>query len=488
MSAAVAFTAVMIAREFILNRKSGNARLNVVIAVLNLSFGILFILRATYILTEPGYVFLTNNIVDMAFFTLLPLFEVSWNVCFFIINSHRTYAELEKTVHDKILLDDVAIAAYADYREIFNSSNDAIFVYGTVTGDLLDINAKATQMYGYTLAELKEIVDFSSGEPGYTHDDALNMIKKAIDGEPQIFEWKSRNKNGDVFWVEINLKRVQIGSSDRIVAIIRDIEERKRAEEQRRANDEKMQQVQRLESLGVMAGGIAHDFNNLLMIIQGNIDMAHMSVSHESRPGKFLNAAAKACVSAAELTKQMLAYAGKGRMLIQSVNVNDLIDEIKSILEANLTKNININCSLDKGIPKIAADSSQIKQLIINLVINASEAIGDAPGKISIKTGVHVFDDALMDDDSILMSDNMEPGSFIFIEVSDTGSGIDKAALSKIFEPFFSTKITGRGLGLAAVMGIIRNMGGAIRVISEKGKGTVFTLYLPSVERSPGAI
>jgi PAS domain S-box-containing protein len=481
-SVIVCFISIMLAWEFIKHMESDNPKLNVAAAWLYAIFGSVFLLKGIFILLLQSTTFMTDSIVDTVFFTLLPLFEISWSVVFLMLNSQRVYNELGTALREKVISSEAAIAASADYREIFNNSNDAIFVDDIAAGSMIDANKKATEMYGYTVEQIRNM-DFgvlSSGEPGYTQAEAIGWIMKAITGEPQVFEWKAKDKQGRIFWVEVSLKRAKLGGIDRVISAIRDIDERKHAEEERRANEEKMQQVQRLESLGVMAGGIAHDFNNLLMVIMGNIDMGRMSIPVDSQAFKFLSAAEKACLNAADITKQMLAYAGRGRALVHSVNINDVIDEINGILTVNISKKVKINYTLDKNMTNIAADSSQIKQLVMNLVINASEAIGDNEGMISVRTGISHFTQAILPGENILMVENLKNGSFGYIEVKDTGCGIDEKNLGMIFDPFFTTKFIGRGLGLATVIGIVRNMGGAVKVESVQGRGSVFTLYLPA--------
>jgi PAS domain S-box-containing protein len=260
------------------------------------------------------------------------------------------------------------------------------------------------------------------------------------------------------------------GMVNLILGVSRDITERIMVQE-------KIQQVQKLESLGVLAGGIAHDFNNLLTVILGNIDLSLMSMPEDSKVAQNLKSAEKACISAADLTRQMLAYAGKGQFFVQDVFINEVIAEIGMVMSSNLSKKVSIKYDFKKDIPFITADPGQLKQLVMNLVMNASEAIGDNEGDIKVVTGIKTA--GITNISGILLAENLNTGSCIFIKVSDTGCGMDEDMRLRIFDPFYSTKFTGRGLGLAAVLGIVRSMGGAIKVQSEPGSGSVFTLYLP---------
>ncbi len=480
-SLSLSVTALILAREFIINRKSGSMMLNLIIASMNIVFGLSFLSRGLYILTFKDYRFFSNNPSDMAFFTMLPLFEVAWNVFFIMLNSQRTYNDLDAAMKEKIKADDAAIAANADYREIFNNANDAIFVDDIETGAMIDINNKMIEMYGYTREEVLQIDigTLSSGEPGYTQDDAIGLVKKAIEGQPQLFEWKARDKSGRIFWVEVNLKRVSLGGVDRVLAIARDIDDRKRAEEERRRNEEKIQQVQKLESLGVLAGGIAHDFNNLLMVILGNIDMSIISVPPDSIIAKNLKTAENACITAANLTRQMLAYAGKTQFIVQDINLNEIIKEMDTTVSLAASKKAEIKYDLYDKLPSFTADPGQIKQLLMALVMNAAEAIGEREGVIRVKTGVCGFKEVASETRNIFLAENLKEGEYVFLEVSDTGYGIEGDILPMIFDPFFTTKFVGRGLGLAAAMGIIKSVNGAIRVESSPGKGSVFTFYFP---------
>jgi PAS domain S-box-containing protein len=480
----ISISALILAREFIINRKSGSKTLNQIIASMNIVFALAFLSRGIYILTFQDYRFLSNNHSDMAFFTMLPLFEVAWNVFFILLNSQRTYDDLDTAMEEKIKADEAVIAANADYREIFDNANDAIFIDDIKTGSMIDVNKKMIEMYGYSREEILQINigALSSGEPGYTQDDAIGLVKKAIEGQPQLFEWKARDKSGRIFWVEVNLKRVSLGGIDRVIAIARNIDERKCAEEERRKNDEKIQQVQKLESLGVLAGGIAHDFNNLLMIILGNIDMSMMSIPLDSAVVKNLKMAENACINAANLTRQMLAYAGKTQFIIQNVNLNEIIKDMDTAVSLAASKKAEMKYNLSDGLPCFTADPGQIKQLFMALVMNAAEAIGENEGVISVKTGVCGFDKITSGKGNIFLVENIRQVEYVFLEVSDSGCGIESDILPKIFDPFFTTKFVGRGLGLAAAMGIMKSMDSTVKVESSPGKGSAFTFYFPVIE------
>jgi PAS domain S-box-containing protein len=254
------------------------------------------------------------------------------------------------------------------------------------------------------------------------------------------------------------------------------------AEEERRNLEQQVQQAQKLESLGVLAGGIAHDFNNLLMAIMGNAEIASMKVEKESSVYDNLMEVERISKRAADLCSQMLAYSGKGRFIVEALDLNEVVHEMPHLLEVSISKKAHLEYDLNKSIPAIKADPTQMRQVVMNLITNASEAIGDNVGTIYISTGIEECDSATLCD-SYLYGKDLPKGSYVFLEVSDSGCGMDEETVNKIFDPFFTTKFTGRGLGLAAVLGIIRGHDGVIRVESRPGLGTTIRVLFPSIQK-----
>ncbi len=249
------------------------------------------------------------------------------------------------------------------------------------------------------------------------------------------------------------------------------------AEQQR--TEERMRQAQKLESLGVLAGGIAHDFNNLLTGIIGNLSLALESEGPTSPRKRYLEDAIHASQRAADLTRQLLAYSGKGRFAIQNVDLSEAVREISSLVKSSISKNVHLILNLADGLPHIEADAAQLQQIVMNLIINAAEAIGpDADGLVMVETGQAQVNEAFLR--NAMAADGASPGNYVYLEVRDTGCGIDEATLAKIFDPFFTTKFMGRGLGLAAVLGIVRGHRGALRVESTPGKGSAFQVLFPA--------
>ncbi len=262
-----------------------------------------------------------------------------------------------------------------------------------------------------------------------------------------------------------------------------DITDRIEAEKNRLQLEKQLLHAQKLESLGVLAGGIAHDFNNILMAITGNTEMALRRIQKNASPIDHLERIKQAADRAAALIRQMLDYTGKGQFQAETLDLNHLLEDSLDILEVSIGKKAELRVDLQRPLPLISADAAQIRQIIMNLVINAAEAIGDAEGVISMTTTSLYCDKAELASD--LIDGEPQAGDYVSLEVADSGCGMDALTRSKLFDPFFSTKFTGRGLGLAAVLGIIRSHRGVIKVTSAPGEGTLFRILLPVAEKLP---
>ena len=260
-------------------------------------------------------------------------------------------------------------------------------------------------------------------------------------------------------------------------SLVQDVTERLKAEEERRRLEAQMLHAQKLESLGVLAGGIAHDFNNLLVGMLGNAGLALLELPQGHPARQSVEQIEMVAVRAADLTHQMLAYSGRGKFMIEPVNLSRLVDEMAHLLEVSVSKAAAIHYEFEPDLPPVEADATQMRQIVMNLIINASDALESREGTITVRTGlVHADADYLA---AAYLTEELQPGRFVFLEVTDTGRGMDAETSARIFDPFFSTKQTGRGLGLAAVLGIVRGHHGTIRVTSELNKGTTFRVLLP---------
>ena len=285
---------------------------------------------------------------------------------------------------------------------------------------------------------------------------------------------------GETLQAEMRIVEIDWEEESAYLASLRDITVRKIAEEERKRAEVQMQQVQKLESLGVLAGGIAHDFNNLLMTIVAHAGLAAKKMPLESPGREHLLKIEQAALRGGELANQMLTYAGRGKPLIQAIHVSRLVEEMGHLLAVSISKRISLVYELSPDLPLVNVDPVQMRQVVMNLIINASEAIGERMGTITLKTGTMLVTDEYLS--GCHVRGEFEDDTCVFLEVADTGIGIDSEALEKIFDPFFTTKFAGRGLGLAALLGIVRSHGGAIKVTSETGKGTAFRIILPRTQ------
>jgi nitrogen-specific signal transduction histidine kinase len=267
-----------------------------------------------------------------------------------------------------------------------------------------------------------------------------------------------------------------------MVSTVWDVTDHKRSVKAKLSLERQVQQAQKLESLGVLAGGIAHDFNNILMAVLGHAELALDEISPMSPARRSITEITIAARRAADLCRQMLAYAGKASFALERVGLRDLVEEMAHLLKTAISKKAILNLNLERDLPPIEADPSQIRQIVMNLIINASEAIGDRSGVITVSVGATRCDEEYLQKTEL--REDLAPGMYVHLEVTDTGSGMDAETQSRIFDPFFSTKFTGRGLGLAAVLGIVRAHKGALKVYSEPGKGTTFKILFPALENA----
>lgn len=266
------------------------------------------------------------------------------------------------------------------------------------------------------------------------------------------------------------------GESRRVVGSVRDVTERKQAEEEERRLRERAAQAQRLESLGVLAGGVAHDFNNLLVAVLGNADLALQELGRTHPVAGNLEAITTAARRASDLCQHLLTYAGKGWFEVQPVCLADLVREMVDLLEVSVGQRATLRLNLD-AVPAVEADVVQLRQVVMNLITNASEAV-ERGGTISVRVAAVDCDAAELH--AQFLDAELAPGRYVALEVTDDGCGMSEEAQARIFDPFYTTKFTGRGLGLAAVLGIVTAHGGAIRVSSQVGRGTTVKVVLPA--------
>ena len=374
------------------------------------------------------------------------------------------------------------------YRTLFEGASDAIFLMEG--GRFVDCNARTLEIFGCARNEILSChpADFSPPEQrdgSASGPRAEAWIGAALAGEPQSFEWLHCRRDGTPFDAEVSLARLEWQGRVFLQAIVRDVTERKTAERGRSEMERRLFDAQKLESLGVLAGGIAHDFNNLLMAMLGNLELALRDLSPVSPAQPRIEAASSAARRAANLTRQMLAYSGRGKFMVGRLDLNELVEENVHLLCTSIPRTTTLDLHLDRALPAVEADAGQIQQVIMNLVTNAAEAIGDQPGTITLSTGARDCEAAYLGRSRL--DETLPAGRYAYFEVADSGCGMDEQTQKRMFEPFFTTKFTGRGLGMAAVLGIVRGHRGAILVESAAEKGATIRVLLPAAEVAPGA-
>jgi two-component system, cell cycle sensor histidine kinase and response regulator CckA len=376
---------------------------------------------------------------------------------------------------------------------ITTNAAEALFLIDN-EGRITFANPTAEKTFGWEQAELvgeplleKLQCRRADGTP-YSRDESSHMMVLAsgntLWAEGDLF----LHKDGQMVPVSSSIAPIRADSGVAgAVMVVRDLTEQRRRESTERENEEALQQAQKLESIGVLAGGIAHDFNNLLTGIMGNAGLARRAIA----AGKSDQAAARlrdvlqASERAADLTRQLLAYAGKGRFVIQAVDLGKLVSEVSTLIRASISKKITLVIDVPEDCPTVEADRAQLQQLVMNLVINGGEAIGDEPGTLTVRIRTEDFTERR--EQPRTEGFPIVPGEYVRIDVTDTGEGMEEETRSRIFEPFFTTKFLGRGLGLSAALGIVRGHRGTIGVRSEPGRGTTFTILLPIPHGSRGA-
>lgn len=370
------------------------------------------------------------------------------------------------------------------FRSQFEYGNIGIAITSVEKG-WLRVNRRLCEMFGYPEEELRQKTWSEMTVPEDLARD-LEQFNKVLRGESETYELDKRffRKDGAILSTHLTVScyRNPDRSVKFFIASFLDITERIKAEEARVEMERRLLHSQKLESLGVLAGGIAHDFNNLLAAVIGNLDIALMDLPEDSPAREDIEQALRASERATELTRQMLAYSGKGHFAIRQISLNEMVHENADIFKAIIPKTITVNLELANSISLIVADQGQVQQVIMNMITNAAEAIGANPGIISIRTGVGEFKQEYLNKSRL----EIKPcaGKYVYVEVSDSGCGMDEDTQHRLFEPFFTTKFTGRGLGMSAVSGIVNGHQGAIIIDSAPGKGTTIRVLFPAYDVS----
>nr|MEE4267958.1 PAS domain-containing protein [Candidatus Krumholzibacteria bacterium] len=375
-----------------------------------------------------------------------------------------------------------------DYQQklevVLRSSRIGMWDWNIPSGSLV-LDEIWAHMIGYELEELQptNISTFFDN----LHPDDLPLSRQALDrhlkGEQEFYECQLRFKHKQGHWIWVLARGRVVEWEDgripvRMLGTHSEITDIKDAENKRRELELQVLQAQKLESLGVLAGGIAHDFNNILMVIQGHAELARATLGHPGESVAFLDQIQSSVRQATDLCAQMLAYSGKGSFLIGDVFLDGLVEDMLPLLQTSVTRKVQLDVQQSGEVKGFRGDQTQVRQVVMNLVINAAEALGDEGGTVELFTSSRVFTEEELARD--FPDEKLEPGTYTVFTVKDEGCGMDETTRRRVFEPFFSTKFTGRGLGMAAVQGIVHAHEGGLHLETAPGQGTIFTIIFPA--------
>lgn len=428
--------------------------------------------------------------------------EVIGVVCHEHSDSPRIWSEKEKSFAGSVA-DFISLAFEASRRlEAEQRLRETEQLLQTVTAQMTDglcllepdfathelimryVNPNGAAIFGYAPEELIDKPTSMFRVEGWQID-VFALLEYAKSGESITFETPVRRKDNSIFTVEINLNLIQHNGKTMVAFIGRDITERLAAEQRRMNEQAKNLQTQRLESLGMLSGKIAHDFNNLLVGILGNVSLVKRHLPENEKIFSYLGNVESTAQIAAELCNQMLIYSGKQQFEMSAVNLSELVEEMSRLLEVSLPPNVSLRSEIDENLPLISAEQTQIRQILLNLIINAADAMAGKDGYIGVKTCIcKMTAEELANQNFDIQAANFDVSTagkqMVCLEVSDNGAGMSAETRERIFEPFFTTKAKGRGLGMAALGGIVRAHGGAIKVESALDEGTTVCVWFPA--------
>lgn len=396
-------------------------------------------------------------------------------------NGELVFNGLFLDITEKKMTEDALIENEEKFRALFNNMTEGVALHEIIFNEngvaedyrIIDANPAYSKHVGINYNEVigkTGRVIYNTHEPPFL----IEFETVAKTRVPYTFEafFKPLNKNFSISVVS--------PKAGQFATVFEDITNRKKAEADRLEIERKMLHVQKLESLGILAGGIAHDFNNILTSILGNADIALIKLPPASPARDSLAEIERSAQRASDLCRQMLAYSGKGKFIIENINLDEIIRNMAQLFKASISKKASLTINSAKNLPSIKGDATQIRQILMNLVTNASDAIEEKSGTVIINTGsLYCSGDFLIE---ISLGEKLPEGLYVFLEVSDSGCGMSPETVSRIFEPFFTTKFTGRGLGMAAVLGIVKGHNGGIEIKSEPEKGSIFRIFFPVSE------
>jgi PAS domain S-box-containing protein len=382
-------------------------------------------------------------------------------------------------ITERKLADEAIRESEEKFSKAFFLSPDAVSISRIVDGMFISVNEGFKQLSGYVEEELvgKTALEINIWDNPEDRNRLIEGLK--AEGKVNNFEFRFRAKDGDVRYGLISATIIVLSGVDHILHVTKDITERVRAEEEKESLRSQLLQAQKMEAIGTLAGGVAHDFNNLLQITSGysEILLNDKSPAHPDYDKLHtINATAK---RGADLVQRLMVFSRKGDTKPRSLNLNHEVTQLKKLLERTISKMIAIDLSLESWLPVINADPVQVEQILLNLAINAKDAMPESGGKLTIETR-----NVTLDEEYCRTHLESKPGQYVMISVSDTGHGMSQETVQHIFEPFFTTKGVGKGtgLGLAMVYGIMKHHDGFINCYSEPGHGTTFRIYFPVVQ------
>jgi PAS domain S-box-containing protein len=373
-----------------------------------------------------------------------------------------------------------ASASRSELEAIISSISPDVLLVVVPNRDIMMCNGSVERMFGY---RPEEVVGSKSELLYFDRRVSRNRPREIYDALERdgfhIGEARGKRRNGETFPLEIIAG--EISGRSGAVLLLRDITERKQASERREQLQKRIQLQQKMESLGLLAGGVAHDFRNLLAVVKGNAEILGHKLEEGAKEADQLGAILSATERASALCRQMLAYSGDAEFTIEPLDLSEIVSRTCRLMGVSLGNKVSLHCHLDEKLPVVRGDATQIQQIVMNLLLNASEAIGEEAGHVTVTTVVRDLEQGYLEGGCV--DDHLPSGTYVCLDVKDTGHGIDEKVRSRIFDPFFSTKTDGRGLGLASVIGIVRAHKGTMMVSSEVGRGTTFTVIFPC-ERS----
>jgi PAS domain S-box-containing protein len=362
------------------------------------------------------------------------------------------------------------------YRALVDASFDGLVV--AVRGVIVEVNASGAKIFGRTPEEILG----KSAQSFMTPESFVIADQKFRSGSEEVYELRGVRADGSIFPLQIVSRNVTYQGKSARVSGLRDLTTLYREGEEQARREEQVRRAQKLETLGVLAGGIAHDFNNLLAVVLANTELLARTGHDPTLLARGLDHIRSAATRGSELVEQLLSYAGRKERSTQPIDLNALISDTTELLRVSISKKAQVEYLLDPELPSIEADAAQLQQVLMNLITNASDALGSAGGTIGVRTGLQTLDAETLG--HCIAIDEVRPGTYAALEVIDNGCGMEPATIQRMFDPFFSTKFTGRGLGLASVLGIVRSHRGAMSVQSTPAVGTRFCVYLPVASSS----